>query len=42
MWTALHFGDYMAFYLAMAYNSDPTPVEALENLKATLRAGRQS
>jgi glucose/mannose-6-phosphate isomerase len=42
MWTALHFGDYMAFYLAMAYNSDPTPVEALENLKATLRAGCQS
>jgi glucose/mannose-6-phosphate isomerase len=41
LWTALHFGDYMAYYLAMAYGMDPTPVEALQNLKATLKAARQ-
>jgi glucose/mannose-6-phosphate isomerase len=38
LWTALHFGDYMAYYLAMAYGMDPTPVEALQNLKAALKA----
>jgi glucose/mannose-6-phosphate isomerase len=38
LWTALHFGDYMAYYLAMAYGMDPTPVEALQNLKACLKA----
>jgi glucose/mannose-6-phosphate isomerase len=37
MWTALHFGDYMAFYLAMHYGVDPTPVEALANFKAALK-----
>jgi glucose/mannose-6-phosphate isomerase len=40
IWTALHFGDYMAFYLAMAYSTDPTPVDALENFKAAMRAAR--
>jgi glucose/mannose-6-phosphate isomerase len=40
LWTALHFGDYMAYYLAMAYGMDPTPVEALQNLKASLKATR--
>jgi glucose/mannose-6-phosphate isomerase len=35
--TALHFGDYMAHYLAMAYGMDPTPVEALQNLKAAMK-----
>jgi glucose/mannose-6-phosphate isomerase len=33
IWTALHFGDYTTYYLAMAYGMDPTPVAALENLK---------
>jgi len=37
IWTALHFGDYMAYYLAMAYGVDPTPVTALENLKTALK-----
>jgi glucose/mannose-6-phosphate isomerase len=37
IWTALHFGDYMAYYLAMAYEVDPTPVAALVNLKAALK-----
>jgi glucose/mannose-6-phosphate isomerase len=36
-WTGLHFGDYAAYYLAMAYGVDPTPVAAIENLKAQLR-----
>ncbi len=35
-WTALHFGDYTAYYLAMAYGVDPTPVAAIEDLKARL------
>ena len=37
MWTAIHFGDYMAFYLAIAYQVDPTPVDALQSLKAALK-----
>jgi glucose/mannose-6-phosphate isomerase len=40
LWTALHFGDYMAYYLAMAYGTDPTPVEALQNLKAAMLAAK--
>jgi glucose/mannose-6-phosphate isomerase len=32
-WTALHFGDYTAYYLAMAYGIDPTPVAAIEAFK---------
>jgi glucose/mannose-6-phosphate isomerase len=37
IWTALHFGDYLAYYLAMAYGVDPTPVTALQSLKAALK-----
>jgi glucose/mannose-6-phosphate isomerase len=37
MWTTLHFGDHMAFYLAMAYGMDPTPVEALQGFKAAMK-----
>jgi glucose/mannose-6-phosphate isomerase len=40
MWTTLHFGDHVAYYLAMAYRVDPTPVEALENFKAAMKAAR--
>jgi glucose/mannose-6-phosphate isomerase len=36
-WTALHFGDYTAYYLAMAYGVDPTPVAALVELKKKLQ-----
>ena len=35
-WTALQFGDYMAYYLAIAYGVDPTPVDALESFKREL------
>jgi glucose/mannose-6-phosphate isomerase len=38
VWTALHFGDYLAYYLAMSYGMDPTPVEALQDLKAVMKA----
>ena len=37
IWTALHLGDYTAYYLAMAYGVDPTPVEVLQSLKAELK-----
>lgn len=35
-WSSLHLGDYVAYYLAMAYKVDPTPVEAIEGLKQEL------
>ena len=35
-WTTLHFGDYTAYYLAIAYGVDPTPVAAIEELKGRL------
>ncbi|HEY70348.1 MAG TPA: bifunctional phosphoglucose/phosphomannose isomerase [Anaerolineae bacterium] len=37
-WTCLHFGDYLAYYLAMAYGIDPTPVQAIETLKDQLKS----
>ena len=37
-WTGLHMGDYLAYYLAMAYGVDPTPVMAIEDLKVQLSA----
>jgi len=37
-WTCLHYGDYVAYYLAMMYGVDPTPVAAIEDLKRRLRA----
>ena len=40
IWTALHFGDYLAYYLAMAYDTDPTPVDMLEDLKAAMKAAK--
>ncbi len=38
MWTVLHYGDYTAYYLAMAYGYDPTPVPMLEEFKEKMRA----
>ena len=37
LWTTLHFGDYFSYYLAMGYGVDPTPVEAIEGLKARMK-----
>ena len=36
VFTCLHFGDYLAFYLAMEYATDPTPVAVIESLKKML------
>jgi glucose/mannose-6-phosphate isomerase len=36
-WTCLHYGDYAAFYLAIAYGVDPTPIPAIEHFKEQLR-----
>jgi glucose/mannose-6-phosphate isomerase len=38
-WTALHFGDYVAYYLAMLYENDPTPIQALVGFKKQLAEG---
>ena len=38
MWTCLHFGDYVSYYLAMAYEVDPTPIPAIEYFKAEMSA----
>ena len=38
MWSAIHFGDYMAYYLAIAYSTNPTTVEPLSGLKTALAA----
>ncbi|MFZ5809126.1 MAG: bifunctional phosphoglucose/phosphomannose isomerase [Chloroflexota bacterium] len=40
LWTTLLLGDYIAYYLAMAYQIDPTPVIALEEFKRELAASR--
>lgn len=37
MWTLILFGDYVAYYLAMGYGVDPTPVAALEDFKRSMR-----
>lgn len=36
MWTLILFGDYMSYYLAMAYGVDPTPVDALVSFKEAM------
>jgi glucose/mannose-6-phosphate isomerase len=38
-WTALNFGDYVSYYLAMAYGVDPTPIEALVAFKQEMSKG---
>ncbi len=38
IWTALQFGDYTAYYLALAYDVDPTPIRALVAFKAAMKA----
>ncbi len=37
MWTALHFGDYLAYYMAIAKNTDPTPIDVMIGLKKSLQ-----
>lgn len=38
LWCSLHFGDYLAYYLAMSYDVDPTPVEIIEDFKREIAA----
>ena len=38
MWTALHFGEYLAYYLAIAYQVDPSSDEGLESISTALSA----
>ena len=35
-WCALHFGDYLAYYLAMAYGEDPSPIPSIQDFKQLL------
>ena len=37
MWTMILFGAYMAYYLAMGYGVDPTPIQALVNFKEAMK-----
>jgi glucose/mannose-6-phosphate isomerase len=36
LWTLIIFGDYMAYYLAMAYGADPSEEDAVLNFKRSL------
>lgn len=36
MFSLLQFGDYVSYYLALAYGEDPTPIEVLDELKRLL------
>jgi len=36
LWTLIIFGDYMAYYLAMAYGADPSEEDAFVNFKNML------
>lgn len=37
-WTTLHLGDYTAYFLAMAYNIDPTAIPTIEMFKGQITA----
>jgi len=36
MFSLLQFGDYVSYYLALAYGEDPTPIDILVRLKKLL------
>lgn len=37
LWSAIQFGDFVAYYLAMMYQVDPTPIPAIEQLKIAMK-----
>jgi glucose/mannose-6-phosphate isomerase len=37
IWTSLLFGDFLSYYLAIAYQVDPTPIDAIQNLKKAMQ-----
>jgi glucose/mannose-6-phosphate isomerase len=36
LWSAIHYGDYISYYLAMLYGVDPTPIDAIQDFKKEL------
>jgi len=36
VWSAIHYGDYISYYLAMLYGVDPTPIDAIQDFKKEL------
>lgn len=40
-WTAIHLGDYLAFYLSVAYGMDPTPIPPIDDFKEQIRPADQ-
>ncbi len=38
IWTAVHYGDYFAYYLAMIYGVDPTPVDHIHGIQEEMAA----
>jgi len=38
IWTALHYGDYFAYYLAMIYGVDPNPVDRIRSIQDEMAA----
>jgi glucose/mannose-6-phosphate isomerase len=37
LWTSLLFGDFLSYYLAIAYQIDPTPISSIQNLKKIMQ-----
>jgi glucose/mannose-6-phosphate isomerase len=37
-WTCLHFGDFVAFYLAMAYGINPATLPIIDELKRDMKS----
>jgi glucose/mannose-6-phosphate isomerase len=37
IWSGLVFGDFLAYYLAIAYQIDPTPIDSIQNLKKSMQ-----
>lgn len=38
LWSLIQFGDYSAYYLAMAYGVDPTPIAVIDRFKEEISA----
>ncbi len=36
MWSTILFGDYVSYYLAMVYDTDPTPIPSITELKESM------
>lgn len=36
IWTALQFGDFVAYYLSAAYGVDPTPIPGIQRIKSEM------